>query len=158
MRSANMHTFDVCFCNVYCFCCVGACTGAARVALLIALFHIPGHMQPLLSGILWGSQASLKLKLSRRCYRNDSSTRNTIRVLLYSVSTCFLLLFVSLRLVWVYILMSSCVYQRHRHSILFRHRLLRGAWWKSYALSERKGMKRHKLLDALALGQDILVK
>lgn len=102
------------------------------------LIHILGHMQHLLSCVFWGSQASHKLKLSRRCYRNDSSTRNTTRVLLYSVSACFHF-YVSqvlrLRSKLIFILIFAWVNQGYRHQVLFRHRLLWRSRWKDCKLS-----------------------
>lgn len=67
-------------------------------------------MQSFLSCIFWEYQASYKLKLSRRCYRNDSTARNTARVLICAVSALFNYFF------------SSCLY--FDSNVLFIQHLL----------------------------------
>lgn len=67
-------------CCVYSLVCVLLCANSQND------FCPLGYMQPCLSGIFWRQQASNTLKFSRRCYKNDSSSRNTSRFPLCSVS------------------------------------------------------------------------
>lgn len=110
--------------GVYSLVCVLLCANSQNY------FCPLGHMQPCLSGIFWRQQASNTLKFSRRCYKNDSSSRNTSGFPLCSVSLFHCCIFFQPNLQWNFISKCFSVYQGHRYSILFRHRLFWRSWWK----------------------------